>query len=91
MLNLKKFALSLKKDQKGSILIQVALSSMVLVGLLGMGVDLGRAYLYRAQLSGALDAAALNHFIRLPEMQKYKRSLIVILSQIISAVRLASW
>ena len=59
MLNLKKFALSLKKDQKGSILIQVALSSMVLVGLLGMGVDLGRAYLYRAQLSGALDAAAL--------------------------------
>lgn len=32
---------------------------MVLIGMLGMGVDLGRAYLYRAQLSGALDAAAL--------------------------------
>ena len=31
----------------------------LLVGLLGIGVDLGRVYLYRAQLSGALDAAAL--------------------------------
>ena len=49
----------LKKNQKGSILMQTALASTILIGMLGIGVDLGRAYLYRAQLSGALDAAAL--------------------------------
>ena len=59
MFNLKKIASSLKKNQKGSVLIQVGFSSLVLVGMLGIGVDLTRAYLYRAQLSGALDAAAL--------------------------------
>ena len=49
----------LVKDQKGSILIQTALAGTILVGMLGIGVDLGRAYLYRSKLSGALDAAAL--------------------------------
>lgn len=49
----------LKRDQNGAVLIQVALSSFVLIGMLGIGVDMGRAYLYRAQLSAALDAAAL--------------------------------
>ncbi len=50
---------NLIKNQKGSILVQTALAGTVFVGMLGVGVDLGRAYLYRAQLSGALDAAAL--------------------------------
>ncbi len=50
---------NIRANEKGSVLIQTALASSVLVGLLGIGVDLGRAYLYRAQLSGALDAAAL--------------------------------
>lgn len=50
---------SLKGDNRGSILIQTALASLAIVGMLGIGVDLSRAYLYRSQLSGALDAAAL--------------------------------
>lgn len=54
-----KFGSRLRSDQKGSILVQVAFATTVLVGILGIGVDLSRAYLYRAQLSGALDAAAL--------------------------------
>ncbi|MCP5380850.1 MAG: hypothetical protein H6912_00640 [Kordiimonadaceae bacterium] len=54
-----KIGRELRLNQKGAILIQVALSATVLIGMLGIGVDLGRAYLYRSQLSGALDAAAL--------------------------------
>ena len=53
------FIQKLKKEEKGSILIQTGLMFSLLVGFLGIGVDLGRAYLYRSQLSGALDAAAL--------------------------------
>ncbi len=55
----KNLCLKLKENQKGSILIQMALSATVLIGMLGIGVDMSRAFLYRAQLSGALDAAAL--------------------------------
>lgn len=50
---------NLRNEERGSILIQTGLMFSLLVGLLGVGVDLGRAYLYRSQLSGALDAAAL--------------------------------
>lgn len=50
---------SLKEDKRGSVLIQTALASTAIIGMLGIGVDLSRAYLYRSQLSGALDAAAL--------------------------------
>lgn len=50
---------SLKNDNKGSILVQTALAGVAIIGMLGIGVDMARAYLYRAQLSGALDAAAL--------------------------------
>jgi Flp pilus assembly protein TadG len=49
----------LRNEECGSILIQTGLMFSLLVGLLGVGVDLGRAYLYRSQLSGALYAAAL--------------------------------
>ncbi|MEZ5756690.1 MAG: pilus assembly protein TadG-related protein [Emcibacteraceae bacterium] len=54
-----KIGRELRRNQKGAILFQVALSATVFIGILGIGVDLGRAYLYRSQLSGALDAAAL--------------------------------
>ncbi|MBL4602611.1 MAG: hypothetical protein JKY84_07700 [Emcibacteraceae bacterium] len=53
------FGQRLRSDQSGSILVQVAFATTLLVGMLGIGVDLSRAYLYRSQLSGALDAAAL--------------------------------
>ena len=56
---IKGFIQKLIKEERGSILIQTGLMFSLLVGLLGVGVDLGRAYLYRAKLSGALDAAAL--------------------------------
>lgn len=49
----------LSNNERGSILIQTALALTVLIGMLGIGVDMARAYLYRSQLSGALDAAAL--------------------------------
>ncbi|MDA9554000.1 pilus assembly protein TadG-related protein [Emcibacteraceae bacterium] len=49
----------LRNEERGSILIQTGLMFSLLVALLGVGVDLGRAYLYRSQLSGALDEAAL--------------------------------
>lgn len=49
----------LRADEKGSILIQTSLVGAAIIGMLGIGVDLSRAYLYRSQLSGALDAAAL--------------------------------
>lgn len=53
------FASRLKRDQQGVVLVQVGMTLLVLVGMLGIGVDMGRAFLYRAQLSSALDAAAL--------------------------------
>ncbi len=55
----KKHIISLLNNQKGGILIQTSMAMIVLIGILGIGVDMGRAYLYRSQLSGALDAAAL--------------------------------
>lgn len=55
----KKIVRALKNDKNGSVLIQTAFAATVLIGALGIGVDMARAYLYRAQLSGALDSAAL--------------------------------
>jgi Flp pilus assembly protein TadG len=49
----------LARNEDGTILIKTAIMIIPLVGMLGIGVDMSRAYLYRAQLSGALDAAAL--------------------------------
>lgn len=46
-------------NEDGVILVKTALMIIPLVGMLGIGIDMSRAYLYRAQLSGALDAAAL--------------------------------
>ncbi len=47
------------RNQKGTILIKTIFMLIPLIGILGIGVDMSRAYLYRSQLSGALDAAAL--------------------------------
>ncbi len=49
----------LGKDEDGVILIKTIFLLIPLIGILGIGVDMSRAYLYRAQLSGALDSAAL--------------------------------
>ncbi len=49
----------LSHNQDGVMLIKMAFILVPLVAMLGMGIDLSRAYLYRSQLSGSLDAAAL--------------------------------
>jgi Flp pilus assembly protein TadG len=46
--------------EKGSILILVALSSLLIVGSAGLAVDVGRLYAAKAELSRAVDAAALS-------------------------------
>lgn len=54
-----KLAVRLARDEEGAILVKTIFMLIPLIGMLGIGVDMSRAYLYRAQLSGALDAAAL--------------------------------
>lgn len=46
-------------DERGTVMVMVALSMTTLVGAAGLAIDSGRAYLERAQLSRAVDAAAL--------------------------------
>lgn len=47
------------RAKDGVILIKTALLIVPLIGMLGIGVDVSRVYLYRSHLSGALDAAIL--------------------------------
>ncbi|PCI32718.1 MAG: hypothetical protein COB54_06380 [Alphaproteobacteria bacterium] len=54
-----KLAARLARDEEGAILIKTIFMLVPLIAILGIGVDMSRAYLYRSQLSGALDAAAL--------------------------------
>lgn len=46
-------------NSDGLVLIKTALMMVPVIGMLGLGIDLSRFYLYRSHLSGALDAAAL--------------------------------
>ena len=46
-------------NQKGSIIVIFALTLIVLVGFAALGIEAGRWYLTRAELSKAVDAAAL--------------------------------
>jgi uncharacterized protein YegL len=50
---------SIINNQKGAIIIIFALSLIVLVGFAALGTEAGRWYLTRAELSKAVDAAAL--------------------------------
>jgi Flp pilus assembly protein TadG len=47
------------KNQKGAIIVIFALSLIVLIGFAALGTEVGRWYLTRAELSKAVDAAAL--------------------------------
>lgn len=53
------FLSRLKRDQKGNALAIVAASIIPLVGAIGGGVDVTRAYMAQARLAQACDAAAL--------------------------------
>ena len=47
------------KNQKGAIIVIFALSLIVLIGFAALGTEVGRWYLTKAELSKAVDAAAL--------------------------------
>ena len=50
---------SIGRRQKGTILVFVAIALPVLLGVVGLSLDAGRAYALKAQLSAAVDAASL--------------------------------
>lgn len=50
---------SFRQSRRGSIAIIVAVSSLILVMLFGMGIDLSRTYMVRGRLQTALDATSL--------------------------------
>lgn len=49
----------LRKDQRGSTLAVMAMSLIPIAGVIGSGLDMGRAYMTKAKLQNACDAAAL--------------------------------
>jgi len=51
--------MSLRRHQRGAMAVMIALSLVVLVGFLGVVVDLGRLYVMKAELQNAADACAL--------------------------------
>lgn len=54
-------------NDKGQTLPLLALLVIVLIGLLGLAIDLGRMYVARTELSRAVDAAALAGVVELPD------------------------
>jgi Flp pilus assembly protein TadG len=48
-----------KPEQQGFVLIATSIAVMLLIGLAGLGIDIGRMYLIRAELQSFTDAAAL--------------------------------
>lgn len=54
-----KFLASTGKRQSGSVAIMVALSLFVLVGMIGLVLDLGHLYIIKTELQNASDACAL--------------------------------
>ncbi|MFH1562451.1 MAG: TadE/TadG family type IV pilus assembly protein [Nitrospirota bacterium] len=55
------------KKERGQVVIFVALFMMVFLGVAALSVDVGRVYLFHAQLQNALDAACLAGAWQLPE------------------------
>lgn len=47
------------KEQAGQVSVVMAFSLLVLVGMVSLGIDVGYAYMTRAQLAAALDSAAV--------------------------------
>ncbi len=46
-------------DERGAVLVFLALATIPLIGFVGIGTDVARAYLVKSRLSSALDAAGL--------------------------------
>lgn len=56
---MKTFSKSFKKNEKGQVLIIVALTFIALVAIVGLAIDMGYMYVSYARLHRAVDAAAL--------------------------------
>jgi Flp pilus assembly protein TadG len=56
-----------RRRERGQVLMILALLIVVLVAVIGLAVDLGRIYIEKAELSRALDAAALAGTLELPD------------------------
>ena len=54
-----------KRQQRGQIIIMVGLATVVMFGIVGLGVDVGRLYVTRVELGRSLDAAALSGILEL--------------------------
>jgi Flp pilus assembly protein TadG len=46
-------------DQRGAVMVFLAIATIPLIGFVGIGTDVARAYLVKSRLSSALDAAGL--------------------------------
>ena len=53
------------KSERGFVLIVTAISMTLLLGLAGLGIDVGRMYIIRAELQSFTDAAALSAALEL--------------------------
>lgn len=56
-----------KNDERGQVLPIIAMLLVALLGLIGLAVDVGRLYVAKAELSRALDSAALAGVLELPD------------------------
>jgi uncharacterized membrane protein len=56
---------AVRQSRKGFVLIVTAISMTLLLGLAGLGIDIGRMYVIRAELQSFTDAAALSAAIEL--------------------------
>ena len=48
-----------KQDEKGTVIVFIALMLPFLILFAGVAIDIGRAYLYKSYMQNAADAAAL--------------------------------
>ena len=55
-------------SERGQALPIIALLAVVLLGMIGLAIDVGRLYVARAELSRAIDAAALAGVLELPDV-----------------------
>lgn len=46
-------------DERGAVMVFLAIATIPLIGFVGIGTDVARAYLVKSRLSSALDAAGL--------------------------------
>ncbi len=58
-MSVKSRKMSLNKGESGTIIVFVALSLVILIGMIGLAVDLGHAYINKSQLQNIADACAL--------------------------------